>query len=116
MDLTKFLSILEDQCLTFVRADEFDDPYEGSWTEAEIKALRKAGGNDTYIENLLKISEHLKQYVYVSCWHANDYESAAMWDLYSQRKEGIAIRTDYESLSAALNLSSFKVSITNIKY
>jgi len=34
----------------------------------------------------------LRDELYVSCWHSNQHESAAMWALYS-RTSGIAIRT-----------------------
>ena len=38
----------------------------------------------------------------VSCCHWNEYESAAMWRLYSRERDGIAIRTDFDSLSKSL--------------
>jgi hypothetical protein len=34
----------------------------------------------------------------VSCWHCNDGESAAMWDLYATRDSGIAIQSTFERL------------------
>ena len=37
----------------------------------------------------------------VNCWHRSDYESDAMWKIYTDKKEGIAIRTDFASLAAS---------------
>ena len=34
----------------------------------------------------------------VNSWHMNEYESAAMWDIYSTRDFGIAIRSTIKRL------------------
>jgi hypothetical protein len=28
---------------------------------------------------------------FINCWHLSEYESSAMWDIYSRKNEGIAI-------------------------
>ena len=38
----------------------------------------------------------------VSCWHMNNYESAAMWKVYAKSDESIAIVTDYPTLKNVL--------------
>ena len=35
----------------------------------------------------------------VNCWHINEHESAAMWDLYLKSNEGIAIQSTYQKLA-----------------
>jgi hypothetical protein len=40
--------------------------------------------------------------IYVSCWHMNDEESAAMWKLYTQTGQAIAIRSTIEHLKDSL--------------
>lgn len=38
MDFTKFVSFIESRCLYFTRADNFDDPFEGSLPKMTIAA------------------------------------------------------------------------------
>lgn len=45
-----------------------------------------------------------REYIFVNCWHESDYESDAMWMLYSKDiTNAIAIRTTYRKLYLALN-------------
>ena len=45
-----------------------------------------------------------RDYIFVNCWHESDYESDAMWMLYSKDiTNAIAIRTTYRKLYLALN-------------
>ena len=42
-------------------------------------------------------------YNYVSCWHMNEHESAAMWEIYkSGQPQGIAIRSTYRNLAESI--------------
>ena len=41
-------------------------------------------------------------WVYVNCWHENDFESTAMWKIYL-RDHGVAIQTTAAKLSAVLS-------------
>jgi hypothetical protein len=78
MDFTKYLSILEDKCMYFNRADSFKDPFEGT-----LPVLQDP---DPLVDNL-------RSSVYINCWHVNPYESAGMWNLYLKNEEGIAIKS-----------------------
>jgi hypothetical protein len=42
--------------------------------------------------------EALPEIILINGWHYNEYESAAMWDLYSQANAGIAIQSTYRKL------------------
>lgn len=129
MDLAKFLSLLEYSSLFFTRLDHFQDPFEGAigykrneaswetkelewrkrWIEAskskniclsdgELQVLAEQEFNN-YRENIKK----LRTRNYVSCWHQSDYESEAMWKLYTRdSKQGIAIQTTFKRLYQAL--------------
>lgn len=120
MDLTKFLSLLENQSLYLPRADQLFDPYEGMWSRGELLSL---GGqtkhikvHDKVFKQLLNVSDLMKRQVYISCWFVSEYESAAMWKLYLQSSEGIAIKTDYESFTDAIDNSPLTVRTTMVKY
>lgn len=122
MDFTKFVSILDNGGLFFTRIDKFDDLFEGSFSEGNKKwrdiiysrfeDYRKK--NDLDINrNVGEIVRNLRKWVYVSCWHQNDQESAAMWNLYSKTHESICIQTTYEKLRKLLDNS---VEIGKVRY
>ena len=47
---------------------------------------------------------HLKTLFGINCWHINEYESDAMWKVYSQSGQGIAIESTVEKLTASLSI------------
>jgi hypothetical protein len=43
-------------------------------------------------------TEHARKSVAASCWIESEYESAAMWGLYTAAKEGVAVDTSFKKL------------------
>lgn len=142
VDFPKFVSLLDSRKLFFTRADKFEDKFEGARgfnfhkeaiysslkPDLKLKAicgLRKNGINnptEDEIEfeikketNLLLESQQRKREEYfVSCWHANDMESEAMWKLYiSAKNQGVAIQTTMERLCYSINDSKFEIGEIN---
>lgn len=100
MDFAKFVALLEDRELYFARADLLGDPFEGSLSAANQK-LAPDFNPDLKPEHLAVISnarQMLLRHTYISCWHMNEYESAAMWKLYAQTNEAIAVQTTFDRL------------------
>lgn len=120
VDFTKFVSLLECQQLWFARADQFEDPYEGTWSTAGIKLLRDPSHPlqlpPTAVDQIVSFSTQQREEMFISCWNASEHESAAMWKLYLQSNEGVAIRSDYDSLAAVLERSSLKAGISMVQY
>ena len=120
MDFTKFVSLLEDQALVFPRTDLFEDPYEGLLPEAFVRELRADPSpyqlSPEHAELWIKQPEMLRQQLYVSCWFASEFESAAMWKLYLSSSIGIAIRTNTDVLANALESSPYTVGISAVQY
>jgi hypothetical protein len=120
IDFTKFVSLLENQELVFPRADQLDDPYEGAISRESVKLLRavlqKEGAPpqaaDVFLQNLPRV----RQEMFLSCWYVSDHESAAMWKLYLQSSEGVAIRSDSDALSEALDRAPLKGRISLVRY
>jgi hypothetical protein len=56
--------------------------------------------------------------VCVNCWHVNEYESEAMWRIYSESSKGIALQTNLDLLKTALSqeLNDKLIQIGMIKY
>jgi|WetSurMetagenome_2_1015567.scaffolds.fasta_scaffold510496_1 hypothetical protein len=103
MDFSKFYYLVSSKKLFFPRSDSFADPFEGSSPITNIKA--RQNDEDTPQANLdmiSKLSKWFKQWVYITCWHENEHESAMMWRLYTQSNESIAIVTDFQTLADVL--------------
>ncbi|WP_123622374.1 DUF2971 domain-containing protein [Halorubrum sp. CSM-61] len=106
LDFTQLISILERQSLWFNRADLFEDPLEGSLSRANVET-REIRYEDTEIppsvlETLSQAARQHRKTTYLSCWHLNNYESAAMWEQYSTNEQGIAIQTTVGDLIKSL--------------
>lgn len=96
MDLTKFLNLILTEQLHFQRINSFKDIYEGYDQYFYNEVLARHFPDDSI--RLKKLSEAIRFNTYVSCWHINEYESAAMWDLYANKSGSIAIETDVNTL------------------
>lgn len=104
MDLARYLSMLSTGALHFARADQMTDRWEGAYGAANVLA-RPAMYGDHYEmmeASRSQIRETMRRSVYMSCWHQSDVESAAMWDLYQREGRGIAILTDWASLTSSI--------------
>nr|WP_320189844.1 hypothetical protein [uncultured Desulfobacter sp.] len=115
LDFPKFISLLENSSLHFCRSDLFKDKFEGSFTKSSVKYRE-----DKWREHMPHIPEqhfdHFKEVYrfqkqeerknfYINCWHMNEYESAAMWELYGIRGQSIAIQSSYRTLRELLPIN-----------
>ena len=125
MDFMKFVSLLDTQSLFFARADKLGDPFEGAPPKlnADMRAveaieLRKQLPDDEaskLIEMRSTTDELRRSWTLVNCWHESDYESAAMWRLYSRQHDGIAVRTNFKSLADSFTCSE-NIFIGKVEY
>ena len=128
MDFTKFVSLIDSQCLYFARADKLGDPFEGSWPkmnmaviEAEYQhllSLLRPEHLPRYIAGRELIKHSLDgrpQYYAINCWHMNEHESAAMWNIYLKSDTGIAIQSTYKKLRDAI-IGDERVYLGLVKY
>ncbi len=99
--------MLKSNALHFSRADKFDDIFEGSYPKKNQK-------NFLSVSNPAYTYEAFKKYVAVSCWHRNQDESEAMWELYLKNSDGVAIITDKNTLVECLADSD--ASVIEVQY
>lgn len=121
MDFTKFVDLLSTSSLFFCRADRFDDPFEGSVPKKHYeRRVNELTMQPTFFgdekEMYEQYGEEFRKYVYINCWHMNDSESAALWRLYLQSHEGIAIRSSRERMTASVSSSPMSVWSVPVKY
>ena len=142
LDFPKFMSLLDSRELFFTRADRFEDTFEGargfnfqkddiykSWEPIityEVKSrMQKKGYSSPTVaeleievkkemEILIEVQQKIREEYYVSCWHANDRESEAMWKLYiSAKNQGVAIQTTAERLCYSIGDKNFEIGYVN---
>ena len=121
MDLAKFISLLSNKALYFANPNQFRDPYEFDLPKSHYQALDEMSENwkkrqlqefeekvpnfkntpqyDQIFQTMNKmlsteeLNESIKEKFGVSCWHINDYENEALWKIYTNQGQGIAIET-----------------------
>jgi|GEM_PF-183502 len=144
LDVIKFLTLVNGE-LYFARADKFKDKYEGaipkqnylqfaemyrraklnqkdinqSGTNIDMKYTRKGLPKgiekDIRKEFFRKFNERKKK-VAISCWHLNESESAAMWEVYSRAGQGIAICTTLEKLHKIKKPHGYEMEMFKVDY
>lgn len=99
LDLSKFLDLLLSRKLFLSRSDKFEDQYEGTFSEPTFEEIKRLSENNP--EFLSYYKSH-REKVVVSSWHINEYESFAMWQIFTQNSEGLAIQSTIGRLQKAL--------------
>ncbi|WP_339103198.1 DUF2971 domain-containing protein [Haloterrigena salinisoli] len=117
LDFTQLLSIVERSSLWFSRADTFNDPLEGSYSRVNVDNRRNVYENteipeeriDELVEDQSVSAKLHRNSSYINCWHINDRESMAMWELYSLEGQGIAIQSRIDRMKKALRSEGGKI-------
>lgn len=108
MNLTKFLSMLQEEALYFARADIMADEFEGSVSPPTLEYRQKTSGmsDDAFARFNAEFSadnERLRSRIYLNCWCMSEHESTALWEIYAGREpQGVAIRSTYQRLSESI--------------
>lgn len=99
LDLSKFLDMLLSQQLFMSRSDKFEDQYEGTFSEPTFEEIKKIAVNNP---KFLDYYKSHREKVVISSWHINEYESFAMWQIFTKNNEGLAIQSTIGRLKNAL--------------
>jgi hypothetical protein len=114
LDLSKFLDLLISKKLFMSRSDKFEDQYEGTFSEPTYEEIKKLSVNN---QEFLAYYKSHREKVVVSSWHINEYESFAMWQIFTQNSEGLAIQSTIGRLQKALEVEKdFKQYIGEVNY
>ncbi|GGA76394.1 hypothetical protein GCM10008015_16240 [Flavobacterium palustre] len=114
LDLSKFLDLLLSQKLFMSRSDKFEDQYEGTFSEPTYEEIKKLAIDNPEFINYYKTH---REKVAISSWHINEYESFAMWQIFTQNSEGLAIQSTISRLQKALHPEhNFKQYIGEVNY
>ena len=114
LDLSKFLDLLMSQKLFMSRSDKFEDQYEGTFSEPTFEEIKKIAENNP---EFLDIYKTQRKNVVISSWHINEYESFAMWQIFTQNSEGLAIQSTIGRIQDSLHLENqFEQHIGEVNY
>jgi hypothetical protein len=114
LDLSKFVDLLLYKKLFMSRSDKFEDQYEGTFSEPTYEEIRKLAKNNP---NFLDYYKTHRKNVVISSWHINEYESFAMWQIFTQKNEGLAIQSTLGKLQKALAVDTeFEQFIGEVNY
>ena len=114
LDLSKFLDLLISQKLFMSRSDKFEDQYEGTFSEPTFEEIKKLSADNP---EFLRFYKQRREKVVVSSWHINEYESFAMWQIFTQNSEGLAIQSTVGRLQKALAPeNTFEQQIGEVNY
>ncbi len=114
LDLSKFLDLLLSQKLFMSRSDKFEDQYEGTFSEPTYEEIKKLAINNPDFINYYKTH---REKIAISSWHINEYESFAMWQIFTQNSEGLAIQSTIGRLQKSLHPeTNFKQYIGEVNY
>lgn len=129
IDFTKFVSILDTKSLFFADFKTFEDPIEGQFPNGNriqtMEKLTKAFERDSkmleYLQKENPIDRSTRDLhslgIFCICgWHENEYESAAMWKLYSDLDKGIAIQSTFKNLKESFFEDKPDVAIGKVEY
>ncbi|WP_426063530.1 hypothetical protein [Flavobacterium sp. DSP2-3-1] len=114
LDLSKFLDLLMSDKLFMSRSDKFEDQYEGTFSEPTFEEIKKLSIDNPDFLNYYKTH---REKVAISSWHINEYESFAMWQIFTQNSEGLAIQSTIGRLQDSLaSETNFKQYIGEVNY
>jgi hypothetical protein len=100
MDFTQFVNMLEEKGLLFIRTDLLDDKFEGTMSRPLHDSLDAKSPWVTQAQaGVLQLN---KGWSFVNCWHMNEFESPAMWKIYSTSKDSVCVQTTFARLRDVL--------------
>lgn len=106
----------------FCRIDRLKDPFEGTLPAISARAAEAANAAWYRPEGNFnmplpeRIMEMTRNTVFVNCWHMNEAESAAMWQIYGTDSPSIAVQTSYRRLRDCFATYPKRINIGVVQY
>jgi len=114
------MDLIERRKLWFSRADKFEDPLEGTLTDAEIvkfRSLQRAGQfHNPNSHPYSEIFQTMRGTIFANCWRQGAHESMAMWDIYGKGPGVVAIKSTVGLLKEAVASYEYSVFISEVNY
>ena len=106
MSFAKFVWAIQNKCLWLTRADLLGDPWEISLSGEQLKHVIDSHPitpigeepREPAEERARRIIGLWRRNTFISCWNRSAHESNALWKIYCENADGIALQTTYEKL------------------
>lgn len=111
----QFDEMIEKQGVFFTRADVFFDQNEGELSDINYLLMKQNRHNAQF---LIDFFEERKKHVFINCWTSKDNEDDLMWEKFTGKSNGVAIKTKAELLRGEFICCPFrhKILVSHIKY
>jgi len=111
MDFSKYVDLLESSKLYFCNSQYFEDKLEGTMPERFYHGWPQCAtiGHKHISKQFDTLFPE-----FVNCWNKDEYESYALWKIYTNNHTGVCIKTTVGNLKKALNNNDIK--IFKVKY
>ena len=106
INFTKFVDLITSSRLFFCRSDNFEDPFEGVF---RLKDYDKT--KDMFDTQILT-----KKFYFLNCWHINEHQSDAMWKIFLNTNNGIAIKSTVGNIIKSVEGTKDEVNISRVYY
>lgn len=118
LDAAKFFDFIHHQTLFFCRGDQFEDKFEGAFTESLKHAIEKSYQDNQIDFTYEEFRKRLRERVFVNCWHKSPDDNMAMWSIYGRSSCSVAITTTVEQLRGAFQEQRlpYDISIERVEY
>ena len=123
MNFEKFISLLQNKALFFSTCFNMQklDPFEGYYTKINLDELKDEKGNNIRYNQHAKgkPQEYRKIFLkntFINCWHLNDNENSAMWNIYAPGTNGLVIKSTIKCLEKSFKNKNNEEYIGNIEY
>ena len=121
MAIDKFLHLISSSSLWFSRCDYFEDGWEGHYSDATYDTFSKSSKRPEaetqnswgWIQNLNHVC---RNYLHINCWHINEDESAALWQIHSTSGKSVAIKTSVGRLRDAIADTDMSIYGGRVRY
>lgn len=100
MKVSRFTEFLQSRTIHFASAFQFEDRFEGAVAVQPYNFPIDPRYSEP--EKFETAFEELKRLTKINCWHIEDYESDAMWQLYADSGKGVAITSTPKRISESL--------------
>jgi hypothetical protein len=124
LDFAKLISMFHTRSLWLARADTFKDRHEGRFPDEMRKLTEEAyesfpPDDPSPVKDADDFQDYLVRNTFINCWHKNDDESLAMWEIYGRNTEAVAIQTTVARIRASvdcLNLRGHSLQLRPVTY
>ena len=117
LSFTKLFSLVATKTLFFSRAVTLADTFEGSYSKSSFESWPVSNIPEEKQKEYALIHKHSRELTYINSWHMSEYESEAMWKLFSKNEEeGIALQSTLKRLNECFTNYPEDVYIGQVDY